>query len=541
MKAFLLAPAGSPTPELPANAADLVRDLALRPVLEAMAKGDEFLLTTATDTLARSLTDPESIHYRQQILLDCLENPATVRRLYALTVEAIEGEKKIYRGIFNNYPGAILRRAIESLTFLMPLLRRLHELATDEAGTFHSPGFTRFFAMITDELGPVYLQSVTAHLKQLKFRSGVLLSASLGPGNQATGYTLRRPPHRTRWQALCNFFTDFFTSDRSVLSFHISDRDESGYRALSDLRDRGMNLAANALAQSDDHILDFFALLRAELGFYVSCLNLHDRLTTTGTEICLPKPEPEPVNSEPVLSARGLYEPSLALAGHRPAVGNDLGADGMSLVMITGANEGGKSTFLRATGAAQLMMQAGMFVCAEYFSASTCNGLYTHFKREEDAALRSGKLDEELSRMNSIAGHLMPGSMVLFNESFAATNEREGSSISYDIIRSLTEAGVRVLIVTHLYDLAHSLFAQAPPDALFLQAERQADGRRTFKLHPGEPTRTSYGDDLYTRVFGQAVPDASPEPQAHQEARHGSIWQAPAPSPTAAARGSSAG
>jgi DNA mismatch repair ATPase MutS len=112
---------------------------------------------------------------------------------------------------------------------------------------------------------------------------------------------------------------------------------------------------------------------------------------------------------------------------------------------------------------------------------------------------------------------------VLFNESFAATNEREGSSISRDIIRALTEAGVRVLFVTHLYDLAHSLFDRGPPDALFLQAERQADGTRTFRLQPGEPTRTSYGEDLYTRVFGPPARDAAPERQAPEEARHGSI------------------
>lgn len=203
MKAHLLAPAGSSgTPEQPANAPDLIRDLALRPVLAAMADGDEFLLTTATDTLLRSLPGPETIRYRQQILIDCLENPAAVRRLYALTVEAIEGESKIYRGIFNNYPDAVLRRAIESLTFLMPLLRRLHALAETGAAGFQSPGFTRFFAMIAEELGPEYLETVNTHLKVLKFRAGVLLSAGLGPGNQAAGYTLRRSLTPPPWQNL---------------------------------------------------------------------------------------------------------------------------------------------------------------------------------------------------------------------------------------------------------------------------------------------------------------------------------------------------
>jgi hypothetical protein len=45
-------------------------------------------------------------------------------------------------------------------------------------------------------------------------------------------------------------------------------------------------------------------------------------------------------------------------------------------------------------------------------------------------------------------------------------------------------------------------------DVLFLRAERQADGRRTFKLLPGAPLQTSYGEDLYEEIFGAAVEQA---------------------------------
>ena len=48
--------------------------------------------------------------------------------------------------------------------------------------------------------------------------------------------------------------------------------------------------------------------------------------------------------------------------------------------------------------------------------------------------MKSGKLDEELSRMSDIVDHITPHSMILFNESFAATNEREGSEIARQII-----------------------------------------------------------------------------------------------------------
>ena len=95
------------------------------------------------------------------------------------------------------------------------------------------------------------------------------------------------------------------------------------------------------------------------------------------------------------------------------------------LVMITGANRGGKTTFLRGVGLAQLLMQCGAFVPAERYRAGVCSALFTHFKREEDAAMRSGKLDEELSRMSTIVDRLTAGAMLLLNESFASTNEHD--------------------------------------------------------------------------------------------------------------------
>ena len=55
-----------------------------------------------------------------------------------------------------------------------------------------------------------------------------------------------------------------------------------------------------------------------------------------------------------------------------------------------------------------------------------------------------------------------------------------------------------------MYDLAHSFHAQQLDSALFLRAEREPDGRRTFKLLEGEPLPTSYGEDSYRRIFGAA-------------------------------------
>jgi DNA mismatch repair ATPase MutS len=183
-------------------------------------------------------------------------------------------------------------------------------------------------------------------------------------------------------------------------------------------------------------------------------------------------------------------------------VGNDEDADKRDLVMITGANQGGKSTFLRGIGLAQLMMQCGMFAPAEAFCANICEGVFTHYKREEDTTMQSGKFDEELARMSEIVEHLRPNATLLFNESFAATNEREGSEIARQIVSALLEKRIKVFYVTHLYELAHGFYDKKMENAVFLRAERQADGGRTFKLIEGEPLQTSYGEDLYKAIFG---------------------------------------
>jgi DNA mismatch repair ATPase MutS len=147
------------------------------------------------------------------------------------------------------------------------------------------------------------------------------------------------------------------------------------------------------------------------------------------------------------------------------------------------------------------MMQSGMLVPAESFRADVCKGIFTHFKREEDASMKSGKLDEELSRMSTIVDAIVPGSVVLLNESFASTNEREGAEIASQIVQALLQMDIRVFYVTHLFALADRFYRTDVDSGLFLRAERLPDGQRTFRLLEGEPLPISFGEDLYRQIF----------------------------------------
>jgi DNA mismatch repair ATPase MutS len=101
-----------------------------------------------------------------------------------------------------------------------------------------------------------------------------------------------------------------------------------------------------------------------------------------------------------------------------------------------------------------------------------------------------------------MADALAPDALVLFNESFASTNEREGSEIARQVVSALLERRVKVVFVTHLYDFARSMFERRLDGTVYLRADRESDGARTFKLVPGEPLTTSFGTDLYRDVFG---------------------------------------
>lgn len=481
-------------PEFPGNERVLTQDLELNALFRAMAGDDEFLYDIARRALLSGLqNDVDTILYRQAILKDCLKNQVVVRALYDLAGEAIEAKRKQWFGILGRYPGAILHGSIELLQMFLGVLRKLRGIAEEQVGRFESEGFSTLFAMLEKELSDEYLASIQDHLKELKFPDGVLISAELGRGNEGTNYVLRKPRRRKQ-----HWLKRLFEKGLPAYTFRIADRDEAGARALSELRDLGIHLVANALAQSSDHILSFFQMLRAELAFYVGCLNLQGRLVAKGEPVCFPSPVPAGTRRH---RFSGLYDVCLALHMERRVVGNTTDADRKSLVIITGANQGGKSSFLRSTGLAQLMMQGGMFVPAESFDAELCTGLFTHYKREEDATMKKGKLDEELARMSEIVDHLAPNSMLLLNESFAATNEREGSEIAGQVIRALNEKRIKVFFVTHLYEFAHGFFERKMDDTLFLRAERRVDGTRTFRLFEGEPSETSHGEDLYRKIF----------------------------------------
>jgi hypothetical protein len=493
MKTFLMHPdrdfdAQPPSPKEPIQFA---QDLELDVLLGAAAAGDRYLydIVSAACTNAWA-NDIGTIRYRQDILKDCLANPSIVRQFYGFAVEPFGRDHSWSFSLYGRDASSMVGSGVRTLQSCLDVLGRLRNACSIYAGRFASHGFRQFFDTLERDLDDDYLEAARTDLNNLTFRSGLLLSAQVGNGGKGVGTMLRKPqPRDLSWMRRA------FTPGAQSFTLQLHPRDEAGAQAFGELQNRGLSLISDAVYQSAEHVLSFLKALRAELAFYIGCLNLKEQLDRIGEPIAFP----EAPRDEARFRCHNLRDVCLALTMGRPAVGNDVDADGKRLVIITGANRGGKSTFLRSVGLAQLMLQCGLFVTADAFTSSAHTGLFTHYKREEDRDMRSGKFDEELVRMSAMADHIRRRSLVLFNESFAATHEREGSEIARQIVSALLDNNVSVFFVSHMYEFARSFLDD--DRVLFLRAERGDDGKRTFRLHEAKPLPMSFGADLYDRIF----------------------------------------
>ena len=485
-----------PDRDLPPESDALVEDLGLSPLFESMASGDRFLLAVAKTAVLSPLTEPSEIVYRQEALADCLAHPEFVKELYSLATEAVESHKKVMSWGITPSPESLHYISHHALELLLGYLVRLRRITAELGAEMSSAAFVRLRSLVLSELDDAYLKLLQGHLDELRLRPGLWMSAHLGRANKGTGYVLHKAPARARRERLSR-------RSQTGYSFTVRDDDDKRLRELSELKARGIIAVANVLAQSVDSVVSFFGSLRSELAFYKGCLNLRTALVAKGEPVCTPVPMP-PDSS--CFRAVGVYDPGLSLRTGGRTVGNDLDADNRALVVVTGANRGGKTTLLRSVGLAHLMMQCGMFVAARSFSAGVRRRIFTHFRREEDRSMTGGKLEEELARMSSVISHISPGCLLLCNEPFASTNEREGSDIAREVFVPLARAGVVVVVVTHLVDFAESLYENHPGYALFLRAPRQSQGHE-FKLVEGAPEATAYAEDVYKQIFGELPGD----------------------------------
>lgn len=483
------------------------------------AEQDEDIRRAMQRVMMTPLETAEEIEYRQSVLKDFLGNPEFAERFYGITRELMEqwrklGKKEREKGGNTNTSRTLLFE-VRLMNLFLDALTDLKRLCRGYSKSFHSEGLQRFCDMLTQNYHDEWEEKVRLIMMDLRFFSNdeevdvkhyynkttqgsILMECAPGSGLKLGQMKLEQIGTREVNIGRHTASKTMLDRVKVVLSKEPMTiiTDEQTLDNLEQLKIASVGRVFDYMQGFSLNCKKFFEMLLVQSAFYMGCMNLYERCRQIGLPICYPtvcKPED--------MEFTNLMELSMALYNRRVPVGNDCEFKDKRLLVVTGANQGGKSTFLRSIGIAQVMLQSGMFVAAKRFSSGIFTHLFTHFVRREDMAMNSGRLDEELGRIHRIVEGLQPESMVLLNESFATTTEEEGSEIAYDIIKAFTEAGVKVLTVTHLLTFAKKVYAEEWEKAVFLSAQRLEDGTRTYKMVAGEPELTSFGLDLYEQVI----------------------------------------
>jgi DNA mismatch repair protein MutS2 len=166
-----------------------------------------------------------------------------------------------------------------------------------------------------------------------------------------------------------------------------------------------------------------------------------------------------------------------------------------AIVVVTGANSGGKTRLLESVALAQLLAQAGLFVPARRAVVPRAEGLFVSFSIEASATHAEGRLGTELARVLHLFDELGPGDLVVVDELCSGTNPSEAEALIDLVLDVLAEAGIRAWVSTHFLDLAARLARETThPRMVFLRAAVDAEGRPRFAFEPGVATSALAGE-----------------------------------------------
>lgn len=214
-----------------------------------------------------------------------------------------------------------------------------------------------------------------------------------------------------------------------------------------------------SLAHFCDHHREFLdpqiVVFDQEIQFYRAVLHLRDQLTADGLPWCTPVIATDGKD----LTVEGLYDLALATkltsATRKTVVGNDIDLHGEQLaIVVTGPNQGGKTTFARAFGQLYHLAALGMPVPGRSARIRLCDQLFTCFERSEDLDTLSGKLDDDLHRVHAILTHASGESVVVMNESFTSTTLADARVLGGAVLRELLGRGIRCVYVTFVDELS---------------------------------------------------------------------------------------
>ncbi|MBA3946701.1 MAG: hypothetical protein H0X37_19330 [Herpetosiphonaceae bacterium] len=488
-------------------------DLALEELVRALDIHGHHLRAVRA-TVGELPVAPDIIAYRQAIMADLLAHPALVAECLALLPQLAS----LSHGPANwpdDAPLLEVAARVVELDHFVQIVMRLH-LALQSAVALASPGLLALLAAVEQIAASPTFSALQTELPRLQEQLGEAGSVTLGINldtdlspSGAILVSIQREKFGGGRSLLGRLLGKAADDQRigmlhRAISHPLGDADGVLRRDLDRLLSTILQPVASSLRRYREFTGRPFAALEHELAFWLGAVALDTKLNTAGISCCHPVILPQHERRATITGMINLALALRLLPEH--TVANNVSFDDAGRILIvTGPNHGGKTTFLRAIGQLQVMFQLGLRVAAQAAALTPVDAILTHFPQQEGVLAGVGRLDDEAQRLATIFRDATASSLILFNEPLTSTSEREAFAIARDVLRGLQLLGARTVFVTHLHALAADLTtfnedgAEQVTSLVAGVDETRPDDRRTYRIIKGPPRGSSYAADIAAR------------------------------------------
>jgi DNA mismatch repair protein MutS len=464
---------------------DFFADLNIDHIIRAITGAyEDYNLRSIFDTLPKN---PQTVKYRQEIFRD-LQNPDTVAFLKDFSLK-MRNVKRRLSGIEKLYEyqkqGWLLDAALLYYGAIADLADKLRRAELDSDGL-------RSFRDYID----AYIDSDTfrrASEEAIHVKAGLsALTYEMSFGSSRI--TVRKDRGRENYNEIVREAFGKFRDNQK----HPGNLQRSNDPSMNHVEIAVLALIARLFPEEFRSLMSFcdshsdfidpvVANIYMELQFYISYLEYISPLRKAGLEFCIPE----------IGTGREIYclqSFDLALAYKLSSSGSRVVANdfrlsgGENIIVVTGPNNGGKTTFARSFGQAHYLAALGLPVPGTEARLLLVDNIYTHFEKSEDPENLRGKLENDLVRMRGILVSATERSIIIINEMLSSTTPKDAIRIGKRIIDLIKKKNSICVYVTFLDELARingvvSMVSQVDPSATEI---------RTFRVIRSDPNGLAY-------------------------------------------------
>ncbi len=492
---------------------ETVKDLALEEIVNSITRGEKEKRIVG-EIFKKLPTDLKDIQYRQEILMDMMENEMLAEELadilemistlkeYSLMkpvmmqqdhslyllLEKLR-ELSVFVNVSEDMVKCLKKHSIKS-TGLRTILEQLEKIVCDEQFEQAKKDILQMLEALSTVKGAMVgvnftedlniEQVTTVEFVPYRIRSKYKLAeVAASMHNVMNRGDTANPVGSTR------FNTRVIDPLLVAMTPHIEKHLKRHFTKIRNVMAKYVKLDGSFITEMYDGLV-----------FYLALARFSRRLTKEGYEICMPVLTDDTGNFE----IKDLYNVRLFLAREKQIVKNDFSfTPKENLYILTGPNRGGKTIIEQALGIISVMASIGSFVTASACVGRPFTNVLTHFPIDENLTINYGRLGEEAVRIRDIVAEADDRTLILFNETYSTTSATDGLYLSMDLLRVLKELGTAVIFNTHIHELAKAIGEmngwEGESDVISIVMEIE-NNVNTFRLKRSEPELKSYARNI---------------------------------------------